>query len=718
MTDMDFTARGLVRKLDADLASQEPGKGASLIGVEDGQTVQARFDQMKVGTLAELESQAVTQGDVVELTDSSRSGSFSARPASGLNPALVAADTVGGIYKPSASNSAYVWVRRMERIKPEFFGDISDPDTAHIALDKWAEMGGLDKYVMLVDREYRFKQGIWLPDNCVIEMTADGWLHNVRTTADGGNSQEKGALQIGRMHPVWLPFETGNDGGTGSWTAAFEWNDVGDIATGAPVIFDTPSDMDDYTDRQVVLVASGAYSSNGNATPGSNWFPHQLVATVMIKGTSGQWRSLYPLPAMTNPKVTNLVTATTDSTWDSRTPQIASNVRIYGGKVSSDEGQIFTKTGMLGCDIHLAEADGAYIIFNNANFFSNFEIDRAHATQVLCEVACGSHASTYLFNSATFEDHGAAGKCVRIGENATDIKLTLRHTNLHGTTGSASLDALIVNAGRRNTIRWESGRLTGNWLAMMKCNDQPASDSADGNATVSLCDENRIDVDERVDCSNGAVSRVIWDASSYDYAADSLNATRDNRYSGAPNITASGDAVRAEGYRMKLGGARPLKLLGGDINLISTSDGGHEIDVEGPFTWTAHLRDKIAKLRIDGFDQLAAPQSETSPTDASVAYSVDFSKRHHKVSLADAGISAFAFNTFSNYISGGRCWIEIDNTSGASITPTVNPTFFKLASGVTLPAVPDDDVLLVEMLALKNSVGNNRVLILSAAVAG
>lgn len=142
MTDMDFTARGLVRKLDADLASHEPGKGASLIGVEDGQTVQARFDRMTVGTLAELEKQAVKQGDVVELTDSSRAGCYSARPASGLDPAIVAADTAGGIYKPSASNSAYVSVRRMERIKPEFFGDVSDPDTAHIALDKWAEMGG------------------------------------------------------------------------------------------------------------------------------------------------------------------------------------------------------------------------------------------------------------------------------------------------------------------------------------------------------------------------------------------------------------------------------------------------------------------------------------------------------------------------------------------------------------------------------------------------
>ena len=135
------------------------------------------------------------------------------------------------------------------------------------------------------------------------------------------------------------------------------------------------------------------------------------------------------------------------------------------------------------------------------------------------------------------------------------------------------------------------------------------------------------------------------------------------------------------------------------------------IDVEGDLTWTAHDRSRIKRLRINGKEQIASPDSTTSPTDASVAYTVDFTRQHHKVTLASATTTAFNFSAQSNFIEGGRVLVEIHNNTGNSFTPTGVASVFKLQNGLAFSALATGNVMMVELLGLKRVAGANRGLV-------
>ena len=74
MSALDFAARGMARRLDADLSSSEPGKGAAQVAATGGGTVQEHIDGF--ATRAAIKALEPRTGARVAYNDRVRGGFF------------------------------------------------------------------------------------------------------------------------------------------------------------------------------------------------------------------------------------------------------------------------------------------------------------------------------------------------------------------------------------------------------------------------------------------------------------------------------------------------------------------------------------------------------------------------------------------------------------------------------------------------------------------
>lgn len=138
MTAIDFTARGMVRKLDADLFSAGTNGSAWRIGARGGGSVQDRLDGYATRTA--LKALTPLAGDRLFLKEAGRSGEF-VFDASNLS-AAVTTDTEEGIHIAPASDpsgASGTWVRQFEgKIYATWFG--IDPSDGTDATDHAAAL--------------------------------------------------------------------------------------------------------------------------------------------------------------------------------------------------------------------------------------------------------------------------------------------------------------------------------------------------------------------------------------------------------------------------------------------------------------------------------------------------------------------------------------------------------------------------------------------------
>lgn len=174
MTDMDFTARGLLRKFDNDLASTAGGRGASLIGEEGGGTLQ---DMAGISRAALKAKTNPADGQAAYLRDGTASGRF-AFDASDLS-AQVSVDTAEGVYlapggSPSGVNGA--WVRQLvagQPLTPDMFHAPSDGTDAQAELEAMIAVAAIDRLPVHIPPKTYSHSDVLVWDKSIPSLTGE-----------------------------------------------------------------------------------------------------------------------------------------------------------------------------------------------------------------------------------------------------------------------------------------------------------------------------------------------------------------------------------------------------------------------------------------------------------------------------------------------------------------------------------------------------------------
>lgn len=606
-------------------------------------------------------------------------------------------------------------INRLVPVRPEDIGDTTDPDTCHLTLQAAIDYATAQERPVLFSRIYETRRPVYGRSNMILETgPREAGIRNILTpaqvAAEGLNEVHGCTLNMGGYHPIYMPQVTGGGNGTvgGSGMQVLPWKGLAQARAGdQAVTCANPADAALYAKGASVWVRSKDYYS---LDKGSFTVEHPVYYTCNIvledgDPATGLVRLLHPVLETFEQGLISVA----DSPINPNTGSIATdffghpletvcNARVHGLSVYSDAydpggyqagaGNEFVFATYMGRNAHINGISFSRMIFENIVTSRRF-----------MEVAMGASGNV-IRCSGSYVHAGSTGHPIKLGERCGHNRLEFDGASFQGQqAGPGNFSLIYLSECDRNDVIVRRGSVSGYWSSVVYAGANAVNaDAHDPGQTQVATAGNCIEFTG--DLSEATLQRSVWLKNpSGINLADGKSACRENTVRGrfAPTVAPSVNTVDWEGWKQRLEGY----FHEGRIAFPSTPGilTDCEFDVTGGaslYNYAVYGAPHTLSGQLNGVSQ---PGKRAEVTASSNNHSPDLALPSQRITFTT---SLFQLVSPTNSASCGRNVITLTNGGTATVTPSVNATFYLIGSG-SLPALaPGQSITLVFERAAPN----------------